>query len=173
MKLLLELNGTDVGLSESESFTLPYTLRKAARAVIFNDKGEIALLFVSKDNYHKLPGGGFEVGEDVATALKREALEEVGSHIEITAEVGLTIEYRNYINQLQISYCFIAKTVGELVEPSFDAGEIADGFQPLWVSIDEAIALLSKEKPEVNNGRYIQKRDLVILNEAKKIAKVS
>ena len=173
MKLLLELNETDIGLPESESFTLPYKLRKAARAIIFNQKGEIALLYVSKDNYHKLPGGGFEVGEDVASALKREALEEVGSHIDITDEVGLTIEYRNQENCLQISYCFLAKVVGEVGEPNFDSGEVADGFQPLWVSIDEAVSLLTNDKPEIYTGKFIQKRDLTLLNEAKRIAKVS
>jgi len=173
MKLLLELNETDIGLPESESFTLPYKLRKAARAIIFNEKGEIALLYVSKDNYHKLPGGGFEVGENVASALKREALEEVGSHIDVTGEVGLTIEYRNQENCLQISYCFIAKVVGEVGEPNFDSGEVADGFQPLWVSIDEAVSLLTNDKPEIYTGKFIQKRDLTLLNEAKRIAKVS
>lgn len=173
MKLLLELNETDIGLPENESFTLPYKLRKAARAIIFNKKGEIALLYVSKNNYHKLPGGGFEVGEDVASALKREALEEVGSHIDITDEVGLTIEYRNQENCLQISYCFFAKVVGEVGEPNFDIGEIADGFQLLWVSIDDAVSLLMNDKPEVYTGKFIQKRDLALLNEAKQTAKVS
>jgi 8-oxo-dGTP pyrophosphatase MutT (NUDIX family) len=172
MKFLLELRGADVGLTESESFSLPYTLRKASRAVIFNEKGEIALLFVSRDNYHKLPGGGFEDGENAIAALKREALEEVGANIDITDEIGITIEYRNYISQLQISYCFMAKTMGDLANPAFDKGELAEGFKLLWMSLDGAISLLSAEKPEVKNGKYIQKRDLFILNEAKKIIQV-
>lgn len=171
MKLLLELRGADVGLTESESFSLPYTLRKASRAVIFNEKGEIALLFVSRDNYHKLPGGGFEAGENAIAALKRESLEEAGANIDITTEIGITIEYRNYISQLQISYCFIAKTNGDLVSPAFDRGEITEGFKLLWVSLESAISLLSAESPEVNNGKYIQKRDLAILNEVKEIIK--
>lgn len=169
MKLLLELRGSDAGLSEKESFSLFYKLRKAARAVIFNDKSEIALLFVSRDTYHKLPGGGFEDGETATTALKREALEEVGANIEITDEVGVTIEYRNYINQLQISYCFIAKAVGSLTVPAFDKGELAEGFKLLWISFDEAVLLLSQENPIVYNGKYIVKRDLEILKEVKSI----
>lgn len=173
MKLLLEIRGTDVGISESESFTLPYKLRKAARAVLFNDKNEIAILYVSKDGYHKLPGGGFETGEDVATALEREVLEEVGSHINISSEIGLIIEYRNKYETLQISYCYLAKVVGDLVEPAFDEGELADGFQLLWVSINEAISLLMNDDTDVYNGKFIKKRDLAILNEAKRIAKIS
>lgn len=172
MKLLLEINGNDVGLTEKESYSLSYNLRKAARAVVFNDKNEIALLFVSKDNYHKLPGGGLEVGEDIKTALEREVLEEAGSRIEVMNEIGLTIEYRNMIKQLQISYCFIAKSIGELSDPKFDKGELADGFQPLWVDIDKAILLLSNDKSDVYNGKFIQKRDLAILKEAKRIVKI-
>ena len=152
---------------------MQYNLRKAARAVIFNDRNEIALQYVSKDNYHKLPGGGLETGEDVETALKRECLEEAGSNISIINEIGITIEYRNYVNLLQISYCYIAELVGETVEPSFDEGELAHGFQSIWVSIDEAILMLQNEKPDVNEGKYIQCRDLTILKEAKRIATIS
>jgi len=171
MKLLLELRGTDVGISESESFTLSYRLRKAARAVLFNDKNEIAILYVSKNNYHKLPGGAFEMGEDVADALKREVLEEVGSHIDIGDEIGLTIEYRNRNSEIQISYCYLAKVIGDLAKPSFDQYEQADGLQLLWVGIDEAISLLMNDDTDVYNGKFIKKRDLIILNEAKRIAK--
>lgn len=32
--------------------------RKAARAVVFDDKNRIGLLHVSSKNYYKLPGGG-------------------------------------------------------------------------------------------------------------------
>jgi len=32
--------------------------RHAARAVVVNQKNRIALLYVAKDHYHKLPGGG-------------------------------------------------------------------------------------------------------------------
>ena len=43
MELLLELNEKDVGVGEIESFNNPYTLRKASRAIIFNEAGEIAI----------------------------------------------------------------------------------------------------------------------------------
>lgn len=169
MKLLLELNGVSIGLDEKEKFGVPYNLRKAARAVIFNDKNEIALLYVSKDNYHKLPGGGFESGEDVETALRRECLEETGSEIEIIDEIGLTIEYRNYKNLLQISYCYIAKSVGELSQPNFDKNELENGFQLVWTGLDEAISVLSSEHPNVSDGKYMNMRELAILKEAKRI----
>jgi len=38
-------------------------IRKASRAILFDENGLIPLLFVSKYNYHKLPGGGIDAGE--------------------------------------------------------------------------------------------------------------
>ncbi len=172
MKLILELNGNDVGLPYSESYTTPYILRKTALAVLFNNAGKIALLDVSNDKYHKLPGGGLEAGEDVITALRRECLEEVGSHIEITDEIGLTIEYKNEKGFLQISYCYIAQSVGGLVSPQYEDGELEDGFHLIWVDIDEAITLISQDSSATSSGKFICKRDLEILKEAKQVMRV-
>lgn len=78
-----------------------YRIRKASRSIAFNDKNEIALLYVSKKGYHKLPGGGIEKGEDIIKALKREMLEEVGANIEVIDEIGTIIEYRNEFELLE------------------------------------------------------------------------
>ena len=64
-----------------------YRVRKAARAVVINDRDEIALLFVANGNYHKLPGGGIENNETIYDALKREVEEEVGTMIEDIEEL--------------------------------------------------------------------------------------
>ena len=39
-----------------------YEVRKAAWTVLLNDSNEIVLLYVAKENYHKLPGEGIEKG---------------------------------------------------------------------------------------------------------------
>ena len=78
MKLLLEISDSDIGVGSPERFDKPYRLRKASRAIIFNDKNEIAIQFASKYNYHKLPGGGLDKGENTPEALRREIKEEVG-----------------------------------------------------------------------------------------------
>lgn len=168
MNLLLELRESDLGLSGNESFTIPYRLRKCARAVIFNDENKIALIYVSKKQYHKLPGGGIEAGEDITTALEREAREEVGCQIEITDELGLTIEYQNNAQIIQISYCYLAKLIGEPKAPTLTTAEEEAGFELMWVSLDEAIALISKDDPT----RFVQKRDLALLTESKRIISV-
>lgn len=97
MELLRELSERDIGYPPSGKADA-YRLRKAARAVIQNTQDEIALLYVSKHRYHKLPGGGLEPGEEMTEALKREVLEEVGAEIEITSEIGLIIEFRDQLS---------------------------------------------------------------------------
>ena len=78
-----------------EKNDITYEVRKATRTVLLNDSNEIALLYVAKDNYHKLPGGGIEEGESIFTALKREVKEEVGANIDILDDIGVIIEYRD------------------------------------------------------------------------------
>jgi ADP-ribose pyrophosphatase YjhB (NUDIX family) len=92
---------------------IKFKTREAARAVVINNDGNIALLNVSKWNYHKLPGGGINEGEGVIAALKRECREEIGCEVEVTGEIGEIIEYRKMFNLKQTSYCYLAKVVGE------------------------------------------------------------
>ena len=94
MELLAELNDKIIGIEGPE--TAKYKVKKSARAVLFNEENKIAIMYVSKDNYHKLPGGSFEGNEDLNTALAREVLEETGHVIKsIENEIGMILEFRN------------------------------------------------------------------------------
>jgi len=94
MELLAELNDKTLGIENPEIDK--YKIKKSARAVLFNKENQIAIMYVSKDNYHKLPGGSFEGNEDLNTALRREILEETGYAIKsIENEVGMILEFRN------------------------------------------------------------------------------
>ncbi|OGF20767.1 hypothetical protein A2316_04130 [Candidatus Falkowbacteria bacterium RIFOXYB2_FULL_38_15] len=169
MKLLLEISDSDIGVGSPERFDKPYRLRKASRAIIFNDKNEIAIQFASKYNYHKLPGGGLDKGENTPEALRREIKEEVGCEIEIGDEIGIIIEYRNQLDLLQVSYCYLAKLVGEVGKPAWEEGEIEEGFESVWMLPDEAIRLLESESPNEYKNQFIVKRDLEFLREAKRM----
>lgn len=157
-------------------------LRRAARALVFNDKNEIALMNVTKHNYYKLPGGGIEHGEDIQTALAREIKEEVGATIHVVGELGMIIETRSYAKfrgsngeacpLCQISYCYIAKVIS-LGENCLDEEETSDGFTVEWHPLDKAIQLLKDSEPRGSeyidySGKYIVERDLAFLNEYKK-----
>ena len=165
MDLIKEIYEKDVGYNY-EYTDMHYKLRKASRAIVLNDSQEIALLFVSKNNYHKLPGGGIEAGEDIETALNREVMEEAGVRIDVLGEIGTIIEYRDKHKLLQISYCYYTEVKGDINEPSFTDEEIDRGFQLRWVSLEEAISILENDTPDNYLGRFIQIRDLMFLKRA-------
>jgi len=166
MECIREIDSTDFGEENNTDSDKRYWLRKASRAIVINSENKIALLFVSKHNYHKLPGGGVEPGEDLKTALHREILEETGCNIKIRQDIGMIIELRDKINMRQESYCYLAKVEGEIKAPSFTKEERSDGFQLIWVTIDDAISLLKRERPKIESGRFIQVRDLTFIEKA-------
>ena len=143
-------------------------IREASRAILFDEDDLIPLLFVSKYNYHKLPGGGIDEGEDKAQALVRECLEEVGSKIEVKGEIGKIIEFRSKWDFKQISYCYYGKII-EKGEPDFTEKELSQGFKIVWLSLTDAISKIKTDKPENYAGSFIQQRDLEFLKKSEQI----
>lgn len=168
MQTLLSLHESDFVPGAADIDSTDFSLREAARAVVVNEQGQVALLWVGKSNYHKLPGGGVEAGEDRQQALERELMEEIGCAAEIGSEVGQIVEFRDKWDMKQTSYCYTAKKIGEQKQPTFTQKELDDGFEMKWVDgIDAAIALLTTDKPTSYEGMFIQKRDLKFLEVAK------
>jgi len=144
-----------------------YAMRKAARAVIIDDQQCVALLHVTTANYYKLPGGGIEPNETIEEALHRECWEETGSKIEIIQEIGSVTEYRKMYELTQISYCYLAKVIGEKGIPEFTPDEQQDGFEIVWLSYDQALKVISDDANADDEGRrYIVPRDLLFLQTA-------
>ena len=73
----------------TESLAATYEVREAARGVVVDADGLIALLWVGKHGYAKLPGGGLENGDDAEQAFYRECLEEIGCQVTITQQLGI------------------------------------------------------------------------------------
>ena len=67
-----------------------YIDRPGAYAVIFNAVNEIAIMKIPNGFF--LPGGGTD-GEDPATALAREILEEAGMGVRIIKEIGTASQF--------------------------------------------------------------------------------
>ena len=134
MKLLKTIYEKDIGL-EQEKLDIDYRKRNAARAIIFDNSKNIALLYVKKDDKYKLPGGGVKEDEDIEQGLRREVLEEAGANINIKQEIGKILEYRNKINLEQESFCYIAEVVGEASNGE-DAVSLYKDLKPDLVTMD-------------------------------------
>jgi len=164
MKLLKTIEFEKLSPEEIKKFKL----RQAARAVVFDREGKIALLFVSKKNYHKLPGGGVEKGENIEEALRRECREEIGCEIKITGEIGMTIEHRTKWEIKQEAFCYSAEVVGMKGQPAFTDDEIEDNFSVLWVSLNEATEILETDQSDDYQWKFIKARELTFLREVRR-----
>jgi len=166
MRILKEISEGTLGLTnEFEQFGKTYELRKSARVILLNDKGEMATQYLRNHAYHKLPGGGVDQGETIEDALVREVREEVGCDCEIVKPVGVTIEYRNKYNLLQISYCFTAKIIGDIGEPKLEAGEIEEGHETVWLPPAEVLAKMKTDRPQKFEGHFILEREITFIEE--------
>jgi 8-oxo-dGTP diphosphatase len=170
MQTILTIHAQDIVPEALVVDTSSFRKRGAARAVLLDEDNQVYLLNVSKHGYHKLPGGGIDEGEEIKQALERELMEEVGCKAEVIAELGAVLEYRNYEDgELeQTSYCYLARQTGAQVESALEEGELEEGLLEVKAkNIDEAIALLTDDKPDNLEGLFIQKRDLAFLKTAK------
>ncbi|NGZ77001.1 GNAT family N-acetyltransferase [Saccharibacillus alkalitolerans] len=166
LPLLREIRDADLfgqGSSPPAADESAYALRQAARAVLLDDAGRMALMHVAKDGYHKLPGGGIEGGEDVFAALRREMKEEAGASIEVTGEIGMTAEYVADYRLIQFSYAYSARVVGSPGESNFTDEEREGGFAAKWVKPEDALELMQNDRPASYSGHFIRCRDLAIL----------
>ena len=167
MKMLITLSDADFGFDTPQP--TEWKERSASRAIIFDADKKVALLHVTKKQYHKLPGGGVEEGESLEEALRRESLEEIGCHITNIRELGMSEEHRTRFGVHQICYCYIADVEGEKGAPNFTQEEIAGGFEIVWLPFDDALKLVESETfTEGYQRRFIHARELAFLKEAKK-----
>ncbi len=160
----------DEAVSEAEIAV--FQRRQKTRGVIFDDKHNIALLHIESKGYYNLPGGGVEKGEDTRQGLIRECREEIGCDIEITAELGRTLEYRKKHSILNESVGYIGKIRGKKGERLLvgDENEAERNCVIVWVSLTEAIRLMENTPPpERLYSQYILARDLAFLKKAQEI----
>lgn len=168
MKILKTIRDKDFGLDIPNPET--YKERRAVRAIVFDKNNNIALIHASNNSYHTLHGGGIEEREGVIEALKRESLEEIGCEIKNIKELGIIEEYRNSHSLYQISYFFTAEVFGEKGIPQLEKEEIAEGYETIWVSVDDAISKLNSETSERHyGGKFMNLRNIICLKEVKRL----
>lgn len=78
----------DVGLPTVQT-SHEKSVRTGARAILFDDDNEVALVYETAYDHYKLPGGCVEPGETLEQALRREIAEEVGATIRSIRYIGV------------------------------------------------------------------------------------
>ncbi|MEI7689704.1 MAG: NUDIX domain-containing protein [Candidatus Saccharibacteria bacterium] len=135
--------------------------KRAARTVIVDENGLIALIDVRDGEYYKIPGGGIEAEESERTAARREALEEAGCKINIIRKIG----EQQFVDDdpergetMHHSVCFLAKKTSQH-ETSFDDWEQSNDMKLIWVDFETAKKLFASGKPVGNFCTSIHNRD--------------
>ncbi len=160
-----------LGLKEPSDQAIGYT-RRAARAVLYNAAGQVAVMYFTTTGSYKLPGGGIDEGEDTIDALHREIREETGYEITNIKELGEVEEYRYFCGMHQLSYCYTA-AAGNFVGTELTEKEQAGGMELRWFdTAAEAIAAIESGSNVDEEGspiglKMMILRDVAILRAVK------
>ncbi|KKT61320.1 MAG: hypothetical protein UW55_C0033G0001 [Candidatus Giovannonibacteria bacterium GW2011_GWA2_44_26] len=128
-----------------------YTERETVKAIVKNNKNEIALVTNSVHNLYSLPGGGAE-SDDLETEIIRECLEEINQEVKIIGTVGVIQEFRDRDAKEYINTCFEALALGEVVGDTRTEDEIKNGLRVEWVSKDRLKEIFAEQSKRVKNG---------------------
>lgn len=146
--------------------------RLAARGIIHND-GKVLMIYSSFYNDCTFPGGGVENGEDILVALERECSEEAGILIKNIKPFYKTFEKRELDSDSYLiheSHYFLCD-IDKYVKQHLETYEVALGYKPVWITIDEAIEKDSNKMLKLRDTDYkgVLERELRILKKLKEI----
>ena len=148
--------------------------REIVRGIVFDEEKNFYFVRIHRDDSFgkatliETSGGGVEKGEDLETAMQRELKEELGAEVEILREIGIVSDYYNLIHRHNINHYFLCKALF-FGEKNLMPYEIRDfRMESLKLSYEEAIKEY-KKCSDTKLGRLIARREVPVLEEAKKI----
>ena len=118
--------------------------RTAARGIARRDSKY--LMVTGSNGAFRFPGGGAEEGESLVDTMCREMLEESGYHVckDSATEYLVVHERRKGLiaDILEMdSYYFLCEVQGPAGEQALDTKEAEDGLCPVWMDLEEALAV--------------------------------
>lgn len=152
----ITINPENVSMDDAKG----YRKRTAVRAIVQDKNDNIGVLWVSKDQYHKLPGGGVDGGEALIDALRRECLEELGATISLDNEEPYlkTYEYRKKYQLFQESLFYVC-TLENVTDNHLTHEEKELGFEIQWLPKKDILTAFINDSPKDYDGQYITQRD--------------
>ena len=125
--------------------------RPSVRGIIFDNGGNIAMIYSRRFRFYKFPGGGIEGEETHLEALAREIKEETGMMLipESVKEFGEVLKIQNGDKSgentihIQKNYYYTCKVKEEIGAQELDDDEKELDFVLKFIPIDEAIAVNS------------------------------
>jgi len=165
MKLLKRITNKDITGTDDVTLVEP---EKAVRVVLLDDNNMAAVMYIAKWNFYMLPGGRMEEGELVEQALERETMEETGCKLEIIHELGIIEENRAVDDYILLSFCFLARVLGEKGALNLTQEEMDTDTQVQWHSLHNAYDLIKNQSATTNVMKFIRERELILLSEAMK-----
>lgn len=152
--------------------------RPSVRGIIFNDDGDIAMIYSQKYHFYKFPGGGIEGNETHLETLAREIREETGMTLvpDSVKEFGEVLKIQNGDESgkdtihIQQNFYYTCKVKDEIGSQELDDGEKALDFVLKFVPIEEAIVVNSAFESDDAFKKQMaerEKRVLEILKDAK------
>ena len=143
--------------------------RQAVRGIICNNS-KLLMIHVTQNGTFKFPGGGILDGETHSQALAREILEECGMTLALTGPAyGKIIEYAAaYEPDFDVfkmtSYYYYCQVQPIVFAQSLDPYEKELGFQPNWVSGDDALRNnKTAEASDPNGNLFWNRREIFVL----------
>ena len=121
--------------------------RMIVRAVVVNDKNQVALLHLFTDDdfghrdCYELPGGGKKKHETFHQGVLREIKEEIGYECKVIKFLGKVIDYYNLIHRENHNYYYLVKTQ-KFIGNSREEYEKDIIKEQLFVDIDTAIKMM-------------------------------
>ena len=147
--LIDDIDDKDVGLADKKRKAgKDYSFKPGSRAILLNDKGQVALIHSVNRGWYKLPGGGREDGELARENLERELIEETGYKVDVLQNLGICRNVRHDWKMAAEAQIYLCRTK-EFVGKQQMEDEVEDGDTIEWFdSFDAAIDVLKSVKLE-------------------------
>ena len=142
--------------------------RPSVRGIIIRNN-RVAMVYSSKFDYYKFPGGGIENNESHIETLKREMAEEIGvtiSEASVT-EYGSALRlqkslYEPYTIFEQENYYYLCETISEDGQQTLDDYEADEGFRLEYVTPEHAIEVNRTHCHSGYDEHMIERESLIL-----------